>query len=95
MLTMTTHNCGRDKQALIDASRAAIKNAADTTYLWIDKQRFSSEELSEFLPKFDDFQILNRRNQSEYVFQRSNDDYIGHLFQQNSMENQLKRLFLL
>ena len=92
MLAMTTHNCRRDKQALIDASKAAIQNAVDTTNLKIDEQRFSSEELNEFLPKLDNFQILNRRKQSPYDFEKSNNDYVEHLFGQNAVEKSIKEV---
>ena len=89
---MTSHNCRRDKQALIDASKAAIQNAVDTTNLKIDEQRFSSEELNEFLPRFDDFQTINRRKRSPDDAEKSTNDYVEHLFGQNSVEKSIKQI---
>ena len=61
MLTFVSHNCRRDKSALIAAARAAAKQAAEVANFEINPTPIEHEELSKYLPKFDSLIDDNKR----------------------------------
>ena len=66
MMSLVTHNCKRDKTSLITAAKAAVTNAATILDFKIDPTNEANEiELSEYLPKFDQYVENNKRKKRE------------------------------